>query len=89
MTDWGVLAQWLGLGLVAVGLGYSFYRNGKATAKAIDIRITKTDEKIDTTEKNLIASISKIQINCAGVTAAFAERLNSHEKEIENLKPCL
>lgn len=71
--------EWAAVGVLAVAQMYSFYRNGKAARKALDDRLTLTEQAI-------MGKITEMKVVCAGARATFKTRLDNHDRELKNLK---
>ncbi len=86
-------AQWVATLLVALGLVFTWFRNGRSQGE----KYGKLESKVDDISKDIKQDIKPelksihdgvfgMRTHCAGVSAALSERLKHAEKQIEELK---
>lgn len=86
----------IGLGVLAIGLIVTIYRNGKSQAGKlgkftgeISTELKNINGKLDDENYGLSAlggKISDMRENCAGVTSTFTEKFKSVDKTIDEMK---
>ena len=94
--NFGDIAQWAAVLLLAIGYMVTVVRNGKGKERSYgafeqSMKQSIKDIKEDLSHKDyglsaLSKSINGIKTNCAGVTAGFTERLSANDKDIREVK---
>jgi uncharacterized coiled-coil DUF342 family protein len=91
-VDIGVVAQWTGTGVIALGLGYTWYRNGKSGARETGNMITEVkgikssvqtlSEKMDKMDEKL----DSFQNETTKICTSLTEKVNENKEEIDRLR---
>ena len=83
------MVEWVGIGILAIGLVYSWLRNGAASKKAANEAAKQAIDGISAclteTERKLTKEIWGMKETCAGARATLTTRLDGHDKDIERL----
>jgi DNA anti-recombination protein RmuC len=90
--DFGAAAQWAGTFFIAVGLGATWYRNGRSAAKEQGKTITEI-KAVQGSVKGLTEKVDKIddkldtfQRDTVQICTSLTEKVNTNAREIDRLR---
>lgn len=84
--------QWLGIGILAIGLIVTWIKNGRNKSEeygALKKDVEKVNQKLDNENYGLIAlnnKVGKFETHCASVSGRLDERVKVNDKRLDRLE---